>query len=184
MGLTRKVWLVRYLAVECSDVVDQCLAAKLCVITEEHHYPTMASHLTLVQQATVQDAVVIVLNRNVIQFSLDLQNHTHQVMCYHPLPILTSCIVWPLTRGWPAEKHVCRNEIASRALVLTLEDKVLRASNSCMTIQGIISTGRPTPLMAKSLSSARKERCDTSTLVSNTRYSFSCTQGGSEGIHS
>lgn len=73
-----------YLAVESSDLVDQGLAAKLYVITEEHHNATIICHLTLIQYATVQDAVIIILNGYVIKFSLNLQNNTHQIISGRP----------------------------------------------------------------------------------------------------
>lgn len=62
-----------YLTIECFDMIDQSFAAELCVVAEQDHHPTTGGHFTLVQQAAVQDAVIIIGNGNVIQFSLNLQ---------------------------------------------------------------------------------------------------------------
>ena len=64
------------LPVEGPDLVHHRLATQLNIITEEDHHATMTFDLLLVQQAAVEDAIIIIANGNVLELSLDLRRKT------------------------------------------------------------------------------------------------------------
>ena len=62
-----------YLPVESPYIIDHSFTAQLDIIAEQNGNSTMTFDPFLIQQATVQDPIIVVANRNVPDLSLHLQ---------------------------------------------------------------------------------------------------------------
>lgn len=60
-------------------MVDHSLTTQLDIIAEQYDHTPMTSNLTLINQATVENAVIIILNSNIVQFSVHLRNISYHV---------------------------------------------------------------------------------------------------------